>query len=81
MLAVLLICPIHSGLCVLNERASFIQQRQVDWDIGTDIFLIIMILEFTKIVKLEMKKKKGNETPQRGESWCFLDVFMMKFKM
>lgn len=24
MLAVLLICPIHSGLCVLNERASFI---------------------------------------------------------
>lgn len=34
----------------------FIYQRQVDWDIGNDIFLI-MILGFAKIIKLEMKKK------------------------
>lgn len=42
MLAVsLLIYPVHSDLCLLNECALSIYQRQVDWDIGSDMFLKI----------------------------------------
>lgn len=53
----LLMYPVRSDLCLVNECALFVYQRQVDWDIGTDIVLKIMILDFTKIVQLTMKKK------------------------
>lgn len=53
----LLKCPVRSDLCLVNECALFVYQRQVDWDIGTDIVSKIMILDFTRIVQLTMKKR------------------------
>lgn len=75
----LLMCPVSSDLCLVNECALFVYQRQVDWDIGTDIVLKIMILDFTKVVQLTMKIRQWNTLV--GQCWCFLDVFMLKYKM
>lgn len=77
--ASLLMCPVRSDLCLVNECALFVYQRQVDWDIGTDIVLKIMILDFTKVVQLTMKRRQWNTLV--GQSWCFLGVFMMKCKV